>query len=60
MRHNCKYRTLEVECEKADTKICDCHKCGWNPKVEKERKEKIRRERRFRNHREVFSYVVQF
>lgn len=38
----CKYylRRAGVECPAE--KQGNCYKCGWNPKVEKQRKEKIR------------------
>lgn len=34
---NCRYN-IGIECD--NRSMCD--KCGWNPKVEKERKEKLR------------------
>lgn len=37
---NCKYNTF-VECEPNKRLPRECRKCGWNPKVCKERKEKI-------------------
>ena len=35
---SCKYNT-GIMCDCDDT--CDCSKCGWNPKVEKRRRERI-------------------
>lgn len=42
----CKYRGASIECPKADFKAELCCRCGWNPIIEQERKERLERRRK--------------